>query len=223
MPTAKKATNKPLKAVTKSEVVERNILHETQPRSSTKPYILVLIGFLLVAGYFGKQYIVAGLVNNRPIFRATIIKELEKQGGQQALDSLVTQELIRQEAKKKGITVTDEDVNKKLSELDTQFKAQGQTLDKVLEQQGLNRNEIKDQLKVQIMLEKLLGDKITVTEKDVDAAYEEQKEIFKDEKDVNKVRTTIRETLKSQKLSTEAQALLAELKKNAKIKQFVTY
>jgi hypothetical protein len=110
-----------------------------------------------------------------------------------------------------------------MSDLDTQFKSQGQTLDKVLEQQGLNRSLIKDQLKVQIMLEKLLGNKINVTEQEVDAAYKEQKDIFAGEKDMNKIRTTIRETLRSQKLSTEAQALLAELKKNAKIKQFVTY
>lgn len=223
MPTAKKTTNKPVKTVTKKEVVESNVLNETQPRSSMKPYLFVIIGFLMVAGYFGKHYFVAGLVNNKPIFRLSIVKELEKQGGQQALDSLVTQELIRQEGAKKNISVSDEDVDKKLSELDTQFKAQGQTLDKVLEQQGLNRNEIKDQLRVQIMLEKLLGDKIVVTDKDVDAAYEEQKEVFEGETDMNKVRTTIRETLKSQKLSTEAQTLLAELKKNAQIRQFVTY
>ncbi len=223
MPTAKKNTNKPAKTVTKKEVIETNVLDETQPRSSMKPYLLVFLGFLLVAGFFGKQYFVAGLVNNKPIFRVAIIRELEKQGGQQTLDSLVTQELIRQEGAKKGVNVTEGDVDKKIADLDAQFKAQGQTLDKVLEQQGLTRDEIKDQLRVQIVLEKLLGDKINVTEEDVDAAYEEQKEIFEGEKDMNKVRTTIRETLKSQKLSTEAQTLLAELKKNAQIRQFVTY
>jgi parvulin-like peptidyl-prolyl isomerase len=222
MPT-KKTSTKPRSTVTKNEVVEKNVLLETKPRSSTKPYLIVLLGFLVVVGYFGKQYVIAGLVNNRPIYRLSIIKELEKQGGQQALDSLVTQELIKQEAAKKNIKVTDEDLNKKMSDLDTQFKSQGQTLDKVLEQQGLNRSLIKDQLKVQIMLEKLLGNKINVTEQEVDAAYKEQKDIFAGEKDMNKIRTTIRETLRSQKLSAEAQALLAELKKNAKIKQFVTY
>ncbi len=223
MPTTKKTVRKPVSSVTKKEVVEQDVLKETSPRKSMKPFALVLIGFLLVAAFFCKQYFVAAMVNNKPILRMSIIKELEKQGGQQALDSLVTQELIKQEGAKRGITVNDEDVNKKLTELDTQFKAQGQSLDKVLEQQGLNREAIKDQLKVQITLEKLLGDKVNVTEKEVDEALEQQKELFAEEKDKNKVRTTIRETLKSQKLSTEAQTLLAELKKNAKINQFVTY
>lgn len=222
MPTTKKTT-KPRSTVTKKEVVETNILSETSPRSSFKPYLLAILGFFIVAGYFGKHLVVAGLVNNRPVYRMTIIRELEKQGGQQAMDSLVTQELIKQEASKKGLTVTNEDLDKKMADLDAQFKAQGQTLDKVLEQQGLTRDAVKDQLKVQIALEKLLGDKINVTEKEVDAAYEEQKEIFAQEKDMNKVRTTIRETLRSQKLSTEAQALLEQLKKNAKIMQFVNY
>ncbi|KXK10912.1 MAG: Foldase protein PrsA [Microgenomates bacterium OLB23] len=199
MATTKKTTTKPQKTVTKKEVVESNILTETQPRSSMKPYLLVLLGFLLVVAYYGKHLLVAGLVNNRPIFRMQVIKELEKQGGQQALDSIVTQELIKQEAAKKGMTVTDEDLNNKMNDLDTQFKAQGQSLDKVLEQQGLNRDLIKDQLRVQIMLEKLLGDKIKVTEEEVDAAVEEQKEIFAQETDKEKVRTTVRETLKSQK------------------------
>lgn len=223
MPTTKKTVRKPVSSVTKKEVVEHDILSETSPRKSMKPLALILLGFLIVVAFYGKQYFVAAIVNNKPILRVSIIKELEKQGGQQALDSLITQELIKQEGTKKGIKVTDEDVNKKIAELDTQFKAQGQSLDQVLEQQGLNRDAIKEQLQVQIMLEKLLGDKVNVTEKEVDEAFEQQKELFAEEKDMNKVRTTIRETLKSQKLSTEAQTLLAELKKNAKVNQFVSY
>jgi parvulin-like peptidyl-prolyl isomerase len=216
-------TTKPAKTVTNNEVVETNILSETQPRSSSKPYLFIVIGFLIVAGFFGKQYIVAAMVNNKPILRLSVIKELEKQGGQQALDSLITQELIKQEAAKKKIVINNEDVNKKIAELDAQFKAQGQTLDKILEQQGLTRVEIKDQLKVQIMLEKLIGDKLTVSEKEVDAAYEQQKEVFAKETDMKKVRTTIKETLKSQKLSTEAQTLIQGLKKDAKINQLVSF
>ncbi len=219
MPTKKVASTP------KSVPAEKNILDHT-PRATQdyrKAYMLALVGFLLVMAYYFKHYVVAAMVNNKPISRLSVVKELEKQGGKQALDSLVTQELIKQEAKKKGITVNDQDVEKKMAELDTQFKAQGQSLDQVLETQGTTKDAIKGQLKVQVMLEKLLGDKIKVTEKEIDEAYEQQKELFAEEKDMKKVRTTIQETLKSQKLSASAQELIDEIKKTAKVRYFITY
>lgn len=211
MPTTKKITE------------EKDLLKEVRPERKTATYLLVVLGFLLVVGYYFKQYIVAAMVNNKPIYRLSIVKALEKQGGQQAMDSLITQELILQEGQKKNVTVNDGDIDKKFQELEAQFKQQGQTLDKVLEAQGLNRAAVKDQLKIQITLEKLLGDKINVTDKELDEAYKQQKQVLAQEKDLEKAKSALRESLKSQKLSSEAQKLIEELKKSAKIRYFVTY
>jgi len=179
------------------ETTEENVSNLVPTITKPKAYLLILLGILIVAAFYFKQYIVAAVVNNKPIYRFSVVKELESQGGKQALDALVTQELIRQEAQKKNITV--------------------------LETQGLTREGVKSQLAVQVMLEKLLGDKIQVTDKEVEAAYQEQKEVFAQEKDLSKVKTTIKDTLKNQKLSSEAQKLLQEVKKSAKITYFVTY
>ena len=205
------------------ETTEENVSNLVPTITKPKAYLLILLGILIVAAFYFKQYIVAAVVNNKPIYRFSVVKELESQGGKQALDALVTQELIRQEAQKKNITVSEADLDKKINELDAQFKSQGQTFDKVLETQGLTREGVKSQLAVQVMLEKLLGDKIQVTDKEVEAAYQEQKEVFAQEKDLSKVKTTIKDTLKNQKLSSEAQKLLQEVKKSAKITYFVTY
>ena len=66
--------------------------------------LLVLL-ILVVGLYFGRSLLFAALVGGRPITRVELISELEKQGGQQALESLVTKELVKQEAQKKNINI----------------------------------------------------------------------------------------------------------------------
>jgi len=66
----------------------------------------LLVVVLVVAAFLLKGLFIAALVNGQPISRFTVISELEKQSGKQALTSLVNQTLIFQEAKKKNITVS---------------------------------------------------------------------------------------------------------------------
>ena len=61
--------------------------------------------------FFAKSIFFAALVNGTPIMRYSVIKELEKQNGKQALESLITKKLILQTAKKKNIEVKQSDLS----------------------------------------------------------------------------------------------------------------
>ena len=81
--------------------------------------IAVILLFPLI--FFAKNIFLAALVNGTPIARLTVIKELEKQNGKRTLDSLITQQLIFQAAKKKnlitvGLLGSDGGVVKKYSD-----------------------------------------------------------------------------------------------------------
>ncbi|MGO4272335.1 SurA N-terminal domain-containing protein, partial [Paenibacillus sp. TAF58] len=56
-------------------------------------------------------------VNGVNISKDQLYKAMLVSGGQQTLDSLITEELINQEGQKTGIQITDEDIQKEISSI----------------------------------------------------------------------------------------------------------
>jgi len=183
--------------------------------------IAVILLFPLI--FFAKNIFLAALVNGTPIARLTVIKELEKQNGKRTLDSLITQQLIFQAAKKKNLEIKQADVDKEVKNIEANTSKQGGNLDEMLKVQGMTRNDLKNQIKVQLTVEKLLADKIKVSEKEIDEFI--QKNTPEEEGSTQKPPTKdeAKDQLRQQKLQKEATAWIEQLKKNAKISIFVNY
>lgn len=179
----------------------------------------VIIGAVIVLGlillYFGRGLIVAATVNGRPITRLSLLSELEKQDGKQVLQSLLTKEIIRQEAAKNNVTVSKDEINAEIAKVEETIKKQGQTLDQALATQGWSRADLEDQIRTQLLVEKLLAGKIAVTDKEVDDYIKENKS--------TESKDTILNLLKQQKLMTAYQAWIQDLLSKAKINYFVKY
>ena len=62
--------------------------------------LAVIIGLILVALFYFKGTFVAATVNGSPISRLSVVSQLEKEGGKNVLDSLITEKLIESEVKK---------------------------------------------------------------------------------------------------------------------------
>ena len=186
---------------------------------------ILLVGAIagIAIFFFGKSIFLAALVNGTPITRYSVIKELEKQNGKQALESLITKKLILQTAKKKNIEVKQSDVDKEIKKIEENTARQGQNLDEILKYQRMTRSDLMNQIKVQLTVEKLLADKIKVSEKEIkefikkNTPEEENSTQKPPTKDVAKTQ------LRQQKLEKEATAWVEQLKKNAKISIFVNY
>ncbi len=76
---------------------------------------------------------------------------------------------------------------------------------------------LREQLKLQLILEKILKDKIKVSEEEVKKYYKENKEMFFPGKKFEEVKEQIEEELEYQKISMQTQIWIEELKKKAKI------
>ncbi len=188
-----------------------------------KIFIPLIIIVLITLGFAFKGLFVAALVNGQPISRLTLIAELEKQGGKQALTSLVNQTLILQEANKKNIEVSREEIDKSEKEIENSLKKQGQNLDTALAMQGMTRQDFLMQLKLRNLVEKLLADQIKVTDKEVAEYIEKNKESLPTNLKEPEIKKGVMEQLKQQKLGAKSQEWLANLAKNAKINYFVNY
>ena len=188
-----------------------------------KVFIGLIVVVLAVIVFFLKGLFVVALVNGEPITRVTIIKELEKQGGKQALSSLVNQTLILQEAKKKNIQVSQGEIDASAKQIEDSLKSQGQNLDTALAMQGMTRQDFLMQLKLRSLVEKLLAEKIKVSDKEISDYIETNKATLPTNLTNDEIKKSVEEQLKQQKLASSSQAWLEELNKNAKINYFINY
>ncbi len=195
-------------------------------RSNRARYLFIIVLVLAVLGsslYYFRGIFVAATVNGTPITRLETIRELEKQAGAQALESLVTQKLIEQEAQKRGITVSEEEINEELANIKSRLEQQGQSLPTILEMQGLTQDEVKENLRFQVLIDKMTADDVAVSDEEVDQFIEENQENIADEQDEEEVRGQVRTQLERQKASTAAQGLVSQLREGASINYYVDY
>jgi len=204
--------DKPLSKVTKFSI-------KNNPKLK---YVLVAVIVLALLFIFRSLFVVA-LVNNYPISRISVIRELEKQGGNQVLDSIISERLIMQEAAKKNIKVTQEDVNKELQIIENNLKSQGKDLETALSIQGQTKEDLNKAISLKLLIEKTLADRIGVTAADIKTYYDNNKATLYKNKLLADVEAEIKSLLEQQKLSTEYQKWITEIKEKAKIINFINF
>jgi len=107
-----------------------------------------------------------------------------------------------------------------LKNLEATLKEQGQDLDKLLEAQGMDREEIKEQIRMQKTVEAIVGQDIEVSDEEIDVYIEENKSFLPEDQDIEEIKPTVREQLKQQKMSERIGEWLDSLREKAKINYF---
>jgi len=186
-------------------------------------WIVIVVVAILAILYFLKSLFIVALVNNRPISRFGFDRALEKQGGQQVLNNIVTEMLINQEAQKQNVTASQANLDQKYTEIDNQLKAQGQSLEAALTAQGQTRADFDSQMKTQIVLEKMLGKDISVSDQEVSDYFTKNKASFAKDATLASETASIKSALLQQKLSEKLQPWLQDLQSKAKILYFLKF
>ena len=184
--------------------------------------IIVVIIALGVLAYIYKGLFIAATVNGSPISRLAIIQELEKASGKNLLDSLIIEKLVQNEANAKKITVSNDEINGEIKKIEDRIVAQGSTLNAALAAQGMTMEDLKKQIILQKEVEKMVADKINVTDEEV-TQYIKDNAISIPEGQEATTTAQIKDELRNQKLNKEAAALITTLKSQAKIRYFVNY
>lgn len=185
---------------------------------------IIIAAIIVVAGlaYIYKGLFIAATVDGIPIGRLDVIKRLESSSGKNVLDSLIIEKLVQREASRNNIVISDDEVNAEIKKIEDQVKASGATLEEALSAQGMTMEDLKEQIILQKEVEKLVADKITVTDEEV-AQYIKDNKITLPAGNEATTTAQIKEGMRSQKLSIEANALITALKSQAKIRYFVNY
>ena len=193
-----------------------------------KKVLLFILVLFAIAGliYFGGKLFFAASVNGRLISRFSVIKSLEKQGGKTTLDTIILKTLINQEAKKRKVDVTEKELDAELVKIESNVTSQGTTLEALLLQQGMTKKDLANEIKLQLLVTKMVSDKVSVTEKEIDeylASQNEQSSSDLDQSTPEITRDQAKEAIKQQKTQEEIQNLVADLKAKAKINYFIKY
>lgn len=196
-------------------------------RKSKIFYILLIAAGLLLLFIYKKNWIVAATVNGSPITNLELQMRLNKQFRSQTLTQLINEKIILTEAAKNNALATEEEINKKISEIEAQVGG-AQGLDSLLAQQGQNRDSIRQQLRLQASIEKLYAQEATVSAEEVAKFIEENKQSLpsydgKDQLSASesaKLEKEATDALKSQKLTQIFSQKFQDLRSKAKIQIF---
>jgi foldase protein PrsA len=199
---------------------DKKKLFKKYSKGKGKVYGFVVI--LLVIAYFSRGLFIAAFVNGQPISRLSVVAELERRGGAEVLDTLITQALISQEAKRSNVTVTQQELEITIAEIEASLEGQG-GLDQLLLAEGMTREDLERQIRLQKLTEKILADKITVTDEEVVEYLENNADFLPEDATDEELKVLARNQLEQQKLSSEIQVWLSELRDNSNINYFVDY
>ena len=213
----KLTTNKFCKKIKKFAFKKENL------KLTPRRILILSFFFLLVILFLARSLIFAAFVNGRPIFRLNVMSVAEKQDGSIVLDSLIEKKLILNEARKESIKITDQQVDTEISNIEEKLKQQNITLDQALKLSKQNMKSLREQIKIQNIVELILGKDVNIEESEIADYFTKNKEYFGTNAKLGDVKEQIKEELLKQKLSIEYTKWIEELKTQAKIKYIVNY
>ncbi len=150
---------------------------------------------------------VVATVNGTDIMKDQYYEEMVRTGGGPTLDYMIENELVRQEAKKAGIQVSEADVDAEVETVKSSFGSD-EMFEQALAQFGTTEADLRKDLEMQVMIRKLLEPKVAVTDEDVADFYEANKDMYAEEE-------TVRASHILVKTKEEAETLLKELEGGA--------
>lgn len=214
--TKKTATKKTADKKTKQVVnQEKPVKKEQLTKRTIWPIIVLLVA---LAFWFLRDQVIVAMVNGKPITRFQVISELEKQGASQILDSLVTMELVNQAINKADVGVDNQEITDQMTEIEASLAAQDQNLDDILAMQNLTREDIEKDIKLNLQVDKILADKIQVTEEEVMEYFETNKEFLGEDANYGEMKEDIEAQVIQEKRSAAQQEWLETLRSEANIR-----
>lgn len=158
--------------------------------------------FLLMS--FGQNNGVAS-VNGKEISKDELYAQMLKTNGTETLDLMISEEIVRQEAEKEDITVSDEEIEAEIAVYEEQYGG-AEELDSALAASGMTVESLKEEVQTYVKIEKLIGPGIEITDEQIQTYFDENKESLGQSKQVeaSHILTATKEE------AEEVQAKLAE-------------
>ncbi|MBU5445027.1 peptidylprolyl isomerase [Paenibacillus sp. MSJ-34] len=138
--------------------------------------LLAAAVYFAVANPFGKSEVVAK-VNGEAITKDRLYDTLAKYNGDAALQQIISETLLDQAAKQANVTVTDQDIAEEINHLKNSFPSEDQ-FNMILAQQGMTEEDLKENMRAQVKINKIFEPNINITEESVKQFFDENKDMY---------------------------------------------
>ena len=137
---------------------------------------VVLVGALLAVFGFSKDDVVAK-VGSESITKDDLYSTLVDQYGDGALDTLIAEKIVKLESEKKDLTVKDSEIDKELENIKGQYDSED-AFNEALASSGSNLDSVKENIKTYLLTEKLLKDRVSITDDQIKEYFDANKDSF---------------------------------------------
>lgn len=152
-----------------------------------KGFKLLVIGLIatIAIGFSGctEQKEVVAKVNDIEITKEDLYNQLVSQYGAEALDALVAEKIMEAEVAKNNIEVADEEIDKEIEEMKEYYGGE-EELNNALTYYNLTMEDMKKNMITNIQLEKLLEPYIEISEDEMKAYFEQNKQSLDQKEEV---------------------------------------
>ncbi|GIO38878.1 hypothetical protein J41TS12_37390 [Paenibacillus antibioticophila] len=139
--------------------------------------VVVLIIVLVKPPFATNKAEAVATVNGVEISKDQLYEELSSTTKQSALDQLIMEELVNQEAVKQSVEVTESDIDAEVADLEKSFGSK-EALDSALVSSGMTMELLRENIQLKLLMTKLLEPQITVTDDEVKKTFEDYKSSF---------------------------------------------
>jgi methanogenic corrinoid protein MtbC1 len=167
-------------------------------------------------------------LSGRPVTAEEIIKSSHTR---KALREFVFYEAMHATASKRGITLDEKDVDKRVEDTKQRIAMSGTSYEEQLKQMGNTEEELREMMREELLFEEIAKDIVEVTDKDIETAWETDKDQIvssylqenhlPDAERVNvtldKARASIKEQLQTVKMQGSQDLVVAEIIKDAEL------
>ncbi len=122
-------------------------------------------------------------VNGEKISKDELYDLLVSQYGVDGVDQLIIDKIIEIEAKKENISVTQEEIDKEMTEYMDSYGGED-IFNQMLEMYNVNVSDIEESMQSSLVIEKLLEKRISITDEEMETYFEENKDSFAEEEKV---------------------------------------
>ncbi len=204
------------KAVVKTETAASEVT--TNPRRKRGLWLIILLIGLLLLAYYKKGWFISATVNGQPITRLELTKRMDALYKEKVVAQMVNEKILEQEAAKKGVTVSQKEIDDKSAEVENQYGGKD-SFNQLLQQQGLTRDEFNRQTKYQLIVEKLFAGEASPSAADVQKFMDENKNA-PEATDEAKFKALAEKQVKQDNLSKIFNDKFQQLKTSAKVQIF---
>ena len=224
--TTRKTSPQTEPVVTISEMNESTVSGSARDRISSlrnNRYFLplVLVILVLVLGYLFAKWAIIAFVDYRPITRFALYNQLDQKFGDGIKEQMISEALIKNEASKRGVSVSEDDVNAEFKKYEDQLGSKD-ALESALKAQNIPLDDFRNQLKIQLLIKKMFGQNVSVTDEEINQQYEQNKEQYQatateDASATAKIHDQIKDQLTQQKISENFRKWLADAQKSNRV------